>query len=60
MNSSKTKKSLLKESQTIGYMEGFSDGRNSIIEQLEKFGLLKKGWKKSYKQKTNDTDFVLK
>jgi hypothetical protein len=46
------KPNILEEAKTIGYMEGFSDGRNNLIEELIKFKLLKSNWKTSYNKKT--------
>ena len=42
----------LDEARTIGYMEGYSDGRNHIIEELVKFKLLPRKWKKEYNKRT--------
>ena len=42
----------LDEARTIGYMEGFSEGRNSIIEELVKFKLLPRDWRKRYNKRT--------
>lgn len=60
MTSLKNKQSVnrLGESKIIGYMEGFSDGRNNLIEELTKFKLLKNGWKKSYNKKTTGNYIV--
>jgi hypothetical protein len=55
---SKTKNTLLDEARTIGYMEGFSDGRNELIHELTKFRLLPKGWKKIYNKKTKGNYLV--
>jgi hypothetical protein len=49
----------LEESRTIGYMEGYSDGRLEIIKELVKYGLLPKGWKKIYNKKTQQ-NYLLK
>lgn len=51
---------LLEEAKVIGYMEGYSDGRNDILKQLSSFDLLKKNWKKSYNNKLTDTCYTLK
>lgn len=42
----------LEEIKTVGYMEGYSDGRNGIIDELIQFGLLIKNWKIKYNSKT--------
>ena len=52
------KQNPLNEARTIGYMEGFSDGRNELIHELTKFGLLPKGWKKIYNKKTQGNYLV--
>jgi hypothetical protein len=49
----------LEESRTIGYMEGYSDGRLEIIKELVKYKLLSKGWKKIYNKKTQQ-NYLLK
>lgn len=46
------KPNILDEAKTIGYIEGYSDGRNGIIQEFIKFKLLPKGWKKIYNTKT--------
>jgi hypothetical protein len=50
----------LKEAHTIGYMEGFSDGRNNIIKQFIKFKLLKKNWKAEYNRQYKDDGYLIK
>lgn len=52
------KQNPLSEARIIGYMEGFSDGRNELIHELTKFGLLPKGWKKIYNKKTQGNYLV--
>jgi len=52
------KHSLLDEARVIGYMEGFSDGRNELIRELTKFKLLPKNWKKIYNKKTEGNYLV--
>lgn len=52
------KTTLLDEARTIGYMEGFSDGRNEMIRELIKFRLLPKGWKKIYNKRTQGNYLV--
>lgn len=54
MKATKTppKTTLLDEARTIGYMEGFSDGRNELVRELIRFKLLPKGWKKVYNKRT--------
>lgn len=42
----------LNEAKTIGYMEGYIDGRIDILKELDAFKLLKKDWKKTYNNKT--------
>ena len=42
----------LDEARTIGFMEGYSDGRNDIITELIKYKLLPRGWKKEYNKRT--------
>lgn len=46
------------ELKIISYMEGYSDGRNEIIEELVKYKLLRAGWKKSYNKKTTGNYIV--
>lgn len=60
MSKTKTapKTTLLDEARVIGYMEGFSDGRNELIRELTKFKLLPKGWKKIYNKKTEGNYLV--
>lgn len=53
------KQNPLEEARTIGYMEGYSDGRLEIIRELAKFKLLLKGWKKIYNQKS-ESNYKLK
>lgn len=52
MSKTAPKTTLLDEARTIGYMEGFSDGRNELIRELIRFKLLPKGWKKVYNKRT--------
>jgi hypothetical protein len=49
---------ILKEAQTLGYMEGFSDGRNEVIDQLVKYKLLKKNWKAEYNKQYKDDGYM--
>ena len=50
----------LEEAKTIGYMEGYSDGKIELIKQLIKFKLLKNHWKTAYnKQIGKEGDFIL-
>jgi hypothetical protein len=49
----------LEESRTIGYMEGYSDGRLEIIKELLQYKMLPKGWKKIYNKKTKQ-NYLLK
>lgn len=57
---STTKQTPLEEAKIIGYMEGFSDGRNKIIEQFIKFNLLKKNWKTEYNKLYNEDGYWIK
>lgn len=54
------KQNPLDEAHTLGYLEGFSDGRNKILEQLVKLKLLKKNWKKEYNQKCKEDGYLIK
>ena len=50
----------LEEAKTMGYMEGYCDGKLEVIKHLIKFNLLKKHWKTSYnKQIGKEKDFIL-
>lgn len=42
----------LDEARTIGFMEGYSDGRNELIKELIKYKLLINGWKNIYNKRT--------
>jgi len=48
------------DAKTIGYLEGFSDGRNEILKQLEKFDLLKKDWKIIYNKEIKNEGYIIK
>ncbi len=48
----------LEESRTIGYMEGYSDGRLDIIKEFVKYKLLPRNWKKIYNKKTKQNYLV--
>jgi hypothetical protein len=63
MNSKTSLKSYVKpnfldEAKLIGYMEGYSDGRLFIINELEQLKLLKKNWKKTYNKNTKNNYIV--
>lgn len=53
-----TKTNPLEEARTIGYIEGFSDGRNNLIEELVEHKLLIRGWKKIYNEKNKEKHFI--
>ncbi len=55
----KWKQTPLEEAKTIGYMEGYSDGRIDIVKEFLKYKLLPKGWKKIYNKKTKQ-NYLLK
>lgn len=50
----------LTEAHTIGYMEGISDGRITLLNQLEKFGLLRKDWKSKYNKNMKEEGYMVK
>jgi hypothetical protein len=49
----------LDEAKTIGYVEGYSDGRNDLLQELIEYKLLVKNWKKIYNQLTK-SNFLVK
>lgn len=55
-----TKQLPVDEARTIGYMEGYSDGRNDIVNQFIKFNLLKRNWKKEYNKLFKDDGYYIK
>jgi flagellar biosynthesis/type III secretory pathway protein FliH len=53
------KQNHLEEAKTLGYMEGYSDGRLELIKELVKYKLLSKNWKKEYNKKT-ESNYLIK
>lgn len=52
------KPTILDEARTVGYMEGYSDGRNSVLGELIQFKLLKNGWKRIYNKRTLSNYYI--
>ncbi len=53
------KQDPLIEAKTIGYMEGYSDGRNVLIKQLLRLKLLRKNWKKECNKFYKETGYLI-
>ncbi len=50
----------LMEAKMIGYMEGFSDGRIDLKNELVELKLLKGNWKKKFNHKHKDDGYMFK
>jgi hypothetical protein len=54
------KPDILEEAKTLGYIEGFNDGRNSLLNNLIKFKFLKKNWETEYDKKMKNEGYMVK
>jgi hypothetical protein len=56
----KKRPTKVQEAHTIGYVEGFADGRRETLESLDELKLLKRGWKTAFNKLNNDKGVVFK